>query len=153
VEPYFLIAAVIDLDVTYFFQLGLFLVFLVVMNAVLFKPLLALFERRKAETEMREKQAGEGSKEAERLLALYEREMSQATAQGMAERNRVREEALRVESDQLASARTSAAAWMEQEMSRHSKQIRLARQQAMPATQTLAGELVELLSTPRGRSE
>lgn len=145
-QPVSFFAAVIDLDVTFFFQLALFLVFLVVMNSVLFKPLLVVLDRRRAETDQRERDAVAGAQEAEELLLGYEREMVQANAQGMAERNRCREEALRVEAERLNAAREAAAAWVEKETEQFSIDIEKAKEAAGPAVQELSTDLVGILS-------
>ncbi len=101
-----LLAAVIDLDVTYFFQLALFLGLVVVLNQLAFKPLLALFERRRGETLEREKQASEGSEEAEGLLQQYQSEMGEATSEGWL--IEIASEIPPFPSNQIASARSAA---------------------------------------------
>jgi F-type H+-transporting ATPase subunit b len=147
VQVHTVFAAVIDLDVTYFFQLVLFLVFVVAINGLLFKPLLALLERRKAETEEREREALEGLKEAEELMSKYNREVAQARAEGMAVRNRARDQALRLESDRLTAARAASTRWLDGEVARFSGEIDEARVQARSEVETMAGDIVGILSS------
>lgn len=140
-------AAVIDLDVTYFFQLILFLLFVVAINVLLFKPLLGLLERRKAETEEREREALEGLREAEELMEKYNREIAQARAEGMAVRNRARDQALRLESDRLTAARAASTRWLDQEVARFSDEIEEARVKARTEVEGMAGDIVGILSS------
>ena len=140
------IAAVIDLDVTYFFQLVLFLFFVVAINGLLFKPLLALLERRKAETEEREQEALSGLKEAEELMEKYSREIAQARAEGMAVRNRTRDQALRMEAERLTRARAASTSWLDQEVSRFEEEIDGARGRARAEVEAIAADVVDVLS-------
>ena len=143
------LAAVIDLDITYFFQLVLFLLLVLVLNAVVFKPLLALMDKRRGETEVREREAAAAQGEADDLLARYQREIAQATAEGMAVRNRARDQALRLEADRLLAARASASSWLDTEVSSFVGEIEAARQVAQPLIEGMADDLVKVLSDPR----
>jgi len=140
------LAAVIDLDVTYFFQLALFLGLVVVLNQIAFKPLLALFERRRAETLEKERLAGEGSEEAEQLLEKYQTEMSEATSEGMAHRSSLREAALAEQATRIGRVRGEAADWMEHELAEHQAELDSARKAAESEVESLANDIVETLT-------
>ena len=49
--PHIARAGLIDLDISVFFQLAVFLILLVILNKLAFQPLLALFEERRKRTE------------------------------------------------------------------------------------------------------
>lgn len=146
------LAAVIDLDVTYFFQLALFLGLVVVLNQLAFKPLLALFERRRVETLEREQRATEGMREADALLESYQQGMAQATGEGMELRNSLRDEALAQQADHISKVRGEATNWMEQELSLHRTELDAARVSAEKEVESLATEIVKTLTTRKGES-
>lgn len=84
----------IDLDVSFFIQLGVFLVFLVVMNTLLFKPLLRVFDERKKRTEGARDDASRDDARAREMIADYEAKLSSAVNEGAALRAKLRAEAV-----------------------------------------------------------
>jgi F-type H+-transporting ATPase subunit b len=146
------LAAVIDLDVTYFFQLALFLGLVVVLNQLAFKPLLALFERRRVETLEREKQANEGSEEAENLMQQYQSEMGEATGEGMAHRSSLRDSALSEQADRIGKVRGEAANWMDHELDQHRGELDAARVEAEGEVESLAAHIVKALTAGKEAS-
>jgi F-type H+-transporting ATPase subunit b len=103
-----ILAALVDLDRTFFIQLGIFLVFLVVLNQVLFKPLLRLFERRAQATAGRKEEAAAAAEEAKRIKAGCDARVSEASAQGAAGREASRLEARKEETRMLDEAAAEA---------------------------------------------
>ncbi len=146
------LAAVIDLDVTYFFQLALFLGLVVVLNQLAFKPLLALFERRRGETLEREQRATEGIREADVLLESYRQEIGQATAAGMDLRNSLRDAALAEQAAHVLKVRTEATNWKEQELALHRAELDAARAEAENEVESLATAIVKTLTAGKGAS-
>ncbi len=140
------LAAVIDLDVTFFFQLVLFLVLVVVLDRLAFRPMLALFERRKEETEVREKQATQGSREAEELQDRVEREMALVAGEAMTARNALRDRALSREAERLGAVRVETSAWLDGELGLHRKEIEAVRAEAQPGIDALAADIVKVLT-------
>lgn len=147
------LAAIIDLDVTVFFQLALFLFLVVAMNTLVFKPMLALFRQRKEATEGQEKQAQDREQRAEKLVTHYDSEMAAATVQGMVEHNRVKETMLQKEAAALADARAQSAGWLEAELATFSAGVEEARGQAGPAIQRMSAEIAAMLTNTSGNSE
>ena len=141
------LAAVIDLDITYFFQLILFLALVFLLTKLAFAPLLQLFERRRAETDKRSEEARRGAREAADLMARYQREMAQATAEGMAVRNRARDQALREEAEGLGRARMESTGWLDGELAEFSKDLEMARQDAQPEVERMALEMVQAFTS------
>ena len=74
-------APLIDIDLTVFIQFGLFLVMLAVSNKLLFKPYLALRERRAEGIEGARAEADRMTAEADAKLAEYERQLATARTQ------------------------------------------------------------------------
>ena len=143
--PFFSPAAIIDLDISVVFQLALFLVLLVVLNKLVFRPLLALFQQRRDETDGRREEALRAANEAEDLLDSYGSSMAEATAEGMAVRSKVRDEAVRREAEVVAEARSETAAWYEGELAQFSVELEQARSEAHAGVSRLSVELVDLL--------
>lgn len=140
------LAAIIDLDVTVFFQLALFLFLVVVLNILVFKPLLALFKQRREATEGQENETREKQLLAADLAARHETEMAGATAQGMAAHNRVKEQAMAEESALLSKVRAKSAARLESELATYAQEIEEARTKAGPAISEMGSNIAQLLS-------
>lgn len=140
-------AAVIDLDVTFFIQLLVFLVVLVALRFLVFKPMLALLEARRAETEGKEETARKDAAEAESLMSRYRSVMSDAAAEGLQKRNLKRDAALRAEAELLAKSRSDAAAWLDQEVNKQRQAMTAAKATAAPVVDAIAADLVKTLTT------
>lgn len=145
-QVWLLVGAVIDLDVTYFFQLALFLLLLVVLNWLMFQPILAILGKRRTATDEREREAARQERESTELTSAYVKEMGQATAEGMQARNRLREEALREEAELLGKARDEASRWLEAGMAEFQGEVERARLGAQPVVESMAGEVVTALA-------
>jgi len=143
--PLFSPAAIIDLDISVLFQLALFLVLLVVLSKLVFKPLLTLFQQRQDETDGKQEEAVRAANEAEGLLDGYSSAMAEATADGMAVRNKVRDEAVKKEADAVSKARSDASAWYEGELASFGGELEQARSEAHAGVSRLSGELVDML--------
>jgi len=139
-------AALIDLDVTFFVQLAIFLVVLVALRFLVFKPMLALLEARRAETEGKEEIARKEGGEAHELNERYRLAMLDAAAEGLAVRNAHRDGALKTESETLAKARSQWAAWLDEKVSAYRGQVQASRDQAAPVVESLARDLVSSLT-------
>lgn len=138
-------AAIIDLDISVVFQLALFLVLLVVLNKLVFQPLLALFQQRQDETDGKQEEARLAAKEAEELLDGYSTTMAEAAAGGMAMRTKVRDDAVKQEAEVIAKARGDASEWYEKELASFATELEQARGEAHAGVSRLSGELVDML--------
>ena len=138
-------AAIIDLDISVVFQLALFLLLLAVLNQLVFKPLLALFQQRRDETDGKQEEARQAADKAGQLLDSYGGSMAEASAEGMAIRSRVRDEAVRREAEALARARSRTSSWYEGELAQFSGELAQARTDARAGVSRLSGEIVDLL--------
>lgn len=106
----------LQVNSTLFVQLANFLALIWILNRLLFKPFLALVERRKEETEGAQKKAEEALSHAGSVRGTYESGISEATAQaaalseeqkkaGRSEGGRIVEEARAQSSGYLTTAR------------------------------------------------
>jgi len=153
VQACLLVGAVIDLDVSYFFQLVLFLLLLVTLNWLMFHPMLVILEKRRSATDEREKEATRQERESVELNDAYAREMGKATAEGMQARNRLREEGLREEAELLGQARERAARWLEAGVAESRSEAERARREAQPAVEAAAAEAVVMLARGVGGAD
>jgi F-type H+-transporting ATPase subunit b len=110
--PHFLsIAAagsIVDIDGTFFIQLGIFTVVSVVLYAILVRPVVRLIEARREATEGAKDRAGRVAEEAAALARDVDHQLLDIRAAANAERIRSVEEARRQEREILERARAES---------------------------------------------
>ncbi len=119
----------IDFDKTLLAQALLFVVLIMVLSPLVFRPLLALFEERERRTEGTRAEAREMQRRAADLLTRYERELESKQRVAAVERERIRVETLRLEARILEEGRKATAQVVDQgreQISRETAQIRAA---------------------------
>ncbi|MEK6607273.1 MAG: hypothetical protein AABZ30_06385 [Myxococcota bacterium] len=99
----------IDVDLTLVIQLALFLVLIVVLNQLLFRPYLRLHERRDQAILGRVREAERLEAEARLRLAELEARLAEAKAQAAEERAGLRAEGIAREKEIVEVARAEAA--------------------------------------------
>lgn len=103
----------IDLDGTFFVQLGLFLITLFVLSRTLFGPYLKMRgDRERGIAGAKKEAAGMGDK-AKAIVDDYDRKLAEATRRGNDERNKLRLEATAREREVLGKARAESQAALE----------------------------------------
>ncbi|MCC7541974.1 MAG: ATP synthase F0 subunit B [Deltaproteobacteria bacterium] len=96
----------IDLDITFFVQIVLFFVVFFTLRALVFKPVLALFDAREKGIHGAREEAEQLEQDAAKQAAAFEEEMKKVKALAGDERDRLRAEGLRLEQTLLAKVRT-----------------------------------------------
>jgi F-type H+-transporting ATPase subunit b len=142
-EPQIARAGLIDLDITVFFQLGVFLVLLALLNKLAFQPLLALFAERRKRTEGARIAADEAAKRAGRLEETAQASLADANRAGAEDRNRQRDAAIAAEAETLGKERSLAATRIQEERSR----LERSRESILPDLDRSSRELAEQLVT------
>lgn len=104
---------VIDFDLTFIIQMLFFLALVVALKPLLFDPLLKVFEAREERTEGAKDSARQMQNEAGALLERYEAELLRVNAVAAEERDKIRAETSRLESEILQEARDATAAIIE----------------------------------------
>ena len=99
----------VDLDLTVFGQVALFIVLMLALKPLLFDPLLKLFEEREKRIEGARAESLALDKESARASSRYEDEMQKARVQANAERDKLRGEGQKTENELLADARAVVA--------------------------------------------
>lgn len=131
----------IDIDGTVLVQFGLFLVVFMVARTFLFKPYLALRERRKEATEGARAEADRMSAQAEAKLADYEKQLAAARTRANEEGRKVRAEAIAHEKDVTDQARAAAQKAMDQATAKMKAETDAARLQLLPQANVLARQI------------
>lgn len=106
-------AVTVDLDLTLFVQLGLFLVLLFILKPTLFDPMLRLFEEREKRTDGKKKEARDIDQRSAQADAEYQAVLAKARAEGTAERDALRAEGVKRETALMAEVRGEVARALE----------------------------------------
>lgn len=107
-SPALLASVTVDLDKSVFVQMALFGLLIVVLDPLLFRPLLRLFALREQRTDGARAEARSMQERAAELLANYESEVTRIKATASAERDALRRETAALEASMLAEARAAA---------------------------------------------
>jgi F-type H+-transporting ATPase subunit b len=103
----------VDLDLTVFVQVAIFIVMLLVLKPLLFDPMLKLFEEREKRIEGARAESLKLDRESADAQSRYDAAMQKARAVAGAERDKLRAEGAKQENEILAKARAEAASVME----------------------------------------
>lgn len=103
----------VDLDLSLFVQLGLFVVLLLVLKPVLFDPMMRLFEEREKRIEGTRHKATKEDEKSAKALAKTEVILNKAREAGATERDRLRAEGLKREAELMNQVRAETAATLE----------------------------------------
>jgi len=104
----------VDVDATLFVQLVLFVVFLLVLKPLLFDPMMKLFEEREKRIEGTRRKATKEDERSAKALAEYEKILAAARDAGGTERDALRAEGAKKESELLGGVRAQTASTVEQ---------------------------------------
>jgi len=100
----------IELDITFFIQMGLFLFLVYILNILLYKPVLKVMEERSKKLSNLETEALSAEKQVEEKLAEYKAKLEVAREEGNAERGKLKKEGLDKETRILEEAHGVAQA-------------------------------------------
>ncbi len=131
----------VDLDLTVFVQVGLFIVLLLVLKPVLFDPMLKLFEERERRIEGARAEGLKLDRASAEAQAKYEAAMQKARGVANQERDKLRAEGTKAENDILAEVRTETARTMDDGRNRLRGEVALARQELEREAASLGAEL------------
>jgi F-type H+-transporting ATPase subunit b len=104
----------VDLDLSLFVYLGLFLVLLSVLKPTLFDPMMRLFEEREKRIEGTRRKATKEDQRSAEALAQYEAILAKAREAGNADRDVLRAEGARKEGEIMTQVRAQTAATLGQ---------------------------------------
>lgn len=131
----------VDFDKTLFVQVGLFIVLWLALKPLLFDPMLKLFEERENKIEGTVADARKIDLQSADAKATYDEALAKARAAGALERDRLRAEGLKTESELLSAARTASQQKLEQGRAKSTKEMDAARTDLSKERQTLARDV------------
>ncbi len=134
-------AVTVDLDGSLFIQLGMFLVLLLVLKPMLFDPMLKLFEEREKRIEGTRHEASKEDERSAKALAKYEAIVGKARDAGSAERDALRQTALKQEAELMTRVRAETAGTLERGRAEISKEATAARGQLKNDARSLGREI------------
>jgi len=118
---------ILDVDATLLVYVAVFFALFFVLRTWVFRPMMELFDAREAAIDGAKKDARALEKEAEAKLAAFEDEMAKVRAEVSAEREKMKNEARRVESDLIERVRKETGklvADADAEMGREAARVR-----------------------------
>lgn len=135
----------VDLDLSVFVQVGLFVLLLVVLKPILFDPMLKLFEEREKKIEGARAESRRIDNASADAQQTYETAMQKARTSANAERDRLRSEGTKTEADILAKVREEIGKTVDAGRITLATDAKAAREQLGSTTPELARELASRL--------
>lgn len=106
-------AVTVDLDLSLFVQLGLFLILLFVLKPVLFDPMMRLFEEREARIDGTRNEATKTDVASAKALAKAQTIVAKGRDAGATERDALRADGIKREAELMNKTRAESAATLE----------------------------------------
>jgi F-type H+-transporting ATPase subunit b len=131
----------ISLDFSVVYQIIFFLVLLVILNKVLFRPYLALLAERERKTSGTRHETSDLEHEGARLRAQHEEKIAQAQAAGSAAKEAILQDARRERERIVNQARAEASSSLERVRQEVQGQVQKERQLAAAEVATLAQQM------------
>lgn len=131
----------IEVNWTLFLQFANFMILMVVLNALLFKPLRAALQARKETIEGSKAKVQDIDEQVQAQIARYEAQLQEARQQGAQERAALRKTAQEEESRILGEANQTAAERLQTIKARIQEEADTARQALRNETENLAKEI------------
>jgi F-type H+-transporting ATPase subunit b len=132
----------LKIDKTLIIQLIIFIAAIFILNSFLFKPLLALVEKREMLTTGRVKEAKELGEKVEQIVKEYKARLDEVRAKAMDERNEIRREAHAVAESLISKARQEAQVLLEEARQKLEAEAKEIRTKIKPEIEILANEMV-----------
>ncbi len=132
-------------DYTFFFQLVLFLVVLFSLNSLLFKPVLALIDRRKTATVGTHDEVSSLKQKTEQKLKEYESKIAQARVAGGQLKDKIKKEGESIAAEKIGQARKNADEYVGKMQSQITQQSLEARLSLGKEAENLAKQFAEEL--------
>jgi F-type H+-transporting ATPase subunit b len=135
----------LDINITYILVLALFLVPVLLLNGIVFRPFLKLFEERHEQLEGAVKRAEEMLDQAEDRARTFESKIQVATQKGIEARNRIRGDAANEMNARVEKERQALAKKTEQALAELDKKRREALADVMVEAERIAHQTASKL--------
>ncbi|MGQ9484038.1 MAG: ATP synthase F0 subunit B [Desulfosoma sp.] len=133
----------INVDVTLFIQMANFLLLLVLMNLVLYRPIRRLVAQRNELVSKQRAGIDKAESEAQRAIRQFEERLKAARAAGREKVQEMKEAAYRVEKDLLSQAAEEAAREVQVVRERIQKEIGQVRAQLQAQIQVFSKDMAQ----------
>lgn len=133
----------INVDVTLFIQMANFLLLLVLMNLVLYRPIRRLVAQRNELVSKQRAGIDKAESEAQRAIREFEERLKAARAAGREKVQEMKEAAYRVEKDLLSQAAEEAAREVQAVRERIQKEIGQVRTQLQAQIQVFSKDMAQ----------
>lgn len=140
-----LYGAVIDIDGQLLIQLALFFLTFFLLRRFVFGPMLALFDAREEAIDGAKRSARDLETQAEEKFKSFEAEMKKVKVEASAERDRIRQDAQRLERELLAKSRTEADQTLAEASAKMTADAEKIRSEMKTTVPQLAGQIAEKL--------
>lgn len=131
----------ISVDITLIIQFVNFIILMVILNLVLYRPLRRALEQRKETIEGNQQAATDLEASIEEKMTLYQKQLQEARLKGNQERAALRQMALEEEASTLGAAHQEASAKLQAIKEQVAGEAGVAREALKKETETLAGEI------------
>ena len=138
-------AGLIDVDVTVFYYAALFVILLLVLPNLVFKPMLARMEKREERTSGARLEAQLIRKSADAEAEQFDKHVADEKRKALEERAKMREETQRTADDTVAQARRDTQARIESGLVAQHAQAAQARDAIAAEARDIAGAIAQKL--------
>jgi len=135
----------ITIDLSFWAELISVLILMVVLNSILFKPVRRQLEKREAKMAAIEADADKFERNAQELVANYEKKLAEARVQGKSELEKLKGEAREEERQLMEAATKEAEAKKSELMSELTGQIEAAKKELQAQSEAFAVEIAQKL--------
>ncbi len=135
----------ITIDLSFWAELISVLILMVVLNSILFKPVRRQLEKREAKMAAIEADADKFERNAQELVANYEKKLAEARVQGKSELEKLKGEAREEERQLMEAATKEAEAKKSELMSELTGQIEAAKKELKAQSDAFAVEIAQKL--------
>ena len=140
-----LTGSLVDLDGSFFLQIGLFFALFFLLRAWVFGPMMRLFDAREAAIDGAKRDAKSIEADADRKLHEFEAEMKKVKIAASAEREALQKDAAALERDLLAKAREESGAVLAEASTKIAADAAKIREEMKASIPVLAGQIAEKL--------
>jgi len=134
---------VVDINLTLFIQMANFLVLIVILNYLLYKPILAILDKRKQRLDESEEEIKRLNQTVEQKAAEYEEKLRQAKQAALDKKSEILKEAADSAKAIIDEKRSKIPAMLAEFQARVNKEVESARQILRAQSEKISSEIAE----------
>ena len=133
----------VNIDYTVFIQMVNFVALIFILNALLYKPIMGVIEKRKEQMDKSDEEVRHLQQDVEKKLAEYEEQVRLAKIEAMEQRNAIVKEGADLAKSMIDAVRGEIPALMEQFNARMGREFEAARSVLRSQSQKISLEITE----------